>query len=284
MTGENDPVEDLTEVSGPSVAVITGASSGIGLAAAEELARRGWAVTLVGRDPARLDEAIRRVEAQASQPVTGYRCDFARLDDVRDLAAKLQAAHPRIDVLANNAGGTAHQRSMTVDGFESIIQTNHLAGFLLTLRLRENLRGGRVINTSSAAHTQGRLDPDNLNGGGRFVPILRYGAAKQANILFTVEAARQWSDIQSTAFHPGIVRTRFGNDSALYRVFYKAMPGLRTPTKGAETLVWLATVDRSAVTSGGYYMDRRAVTASKRATDPATAARLWEVSLAAVGL
>src|SRR5262249_1411223 len=149
----------------------------------------------------------------------------------------------------------------------------HLAGFLLTLQLRENLRDGRVINTSSAAHAQGRLDPDNLNGDGRYVPILRYGAAKQANILFAVEAARQGPDIQSTAFHPGGVRTRLGNDSALYRLFYRAMPGLRTPSKGAETLVWLATVDRSAVTSGRYYLDRRAVTPSKRATDPATAAR-----------
>jgi NAD(P)-dependent dehydrogenase (short-subunit alcohol dehydrogenase family) len=284
MTGENDAVEDLTGASRASVAVITGASSGIGLAAAEELARRGWAVALVGRDAGRLDEAFRRVEALAKQPVTSYRCDFARLDDVRDLAAKVQAAHPRIDVLANNAGGSVHRRSMTVDGFESTIQTNHLAGFLITLQLRENLRGGRVINTSSAAHAQGRLDPDNLNGGGRYVPILRYGAAKQANVLFAVEAARRWPDIQSTAFHPGVVRTRFGNDSALYRFFYKATPGLRTPAEGADTLVWLATVDRSAVTSGGYYLDRRAATPSMRATNPATAARLWEVSLAAVGL
>jgi NAD(P)-dependent dehydrogenase (short-subunit alcohol dehydrogenase family) len=285
MTGENDPVEDLTEVSGPSVAIITGASSGIGLAAAEELARRGWAVALVGRDPARLDEAVRRVQTQATQPVTGHRCDYERLDDVRELAAKLEAAHPRIGVLANNAGGALHRNSTTVDGFDASIQTNHLAGFLLTVRLRENLRGGRVINTSSAVHRQGRLDPANLNGDPtRYSAMGRYGVGKQANVLFTVEAARQWPDILSTAFHPGVVRTRFGNDSAMYRFFYKAMPGLRTPAKGAETLVWLATVDRSALTSGGYYQDRRAVTASARATDPATAARLWEVSLAAVGL
>jgi daunorubicin C-13 ketoreductase len=249
------------------------------------LARRGWALTLVGRDPARLDEAVRRVEALASQPVTGHRCDFAHLDEVRDLATKLQAAHPHVDVLANNAGGVVHGRATTVDGFESTIQTNHLAGFLLTQRLRENLRGGRVINTSSAVHTRGRLDPVNLNGDpSRYAAMGRYGDGKQANVLVTVEAARQWPDIQSTAFHPGVVRTRFGNDSPLYRFFYKTMPGLRTPAKGAETLVWLATVDRSAVISGGYYQDCRAVTASARATDPATAARLWQVSLAAVGL
>jgi NAD(P)-dependent dehydrogenase (short-subunit alcohol dehydrogenase family) len=284
MTGENDPVEDLTEVSQPSVAVITGASSGIGLAAAEEMARRGWTLALVGRDATRLDEAVRRARALGKQPVTGYRCDYARLDDVRELAAALKAAHPHIDVLANNAGGRVDQRSITTDGFEATIQTNHLAGFLLTLLLRENVRGGRVINTASAVHAQGRLDPANLNGDGRYAPMMRYGAGKQANVLFAVEAARRWPDIQSSAFHPGVVRTRFGNDSALYRIFYKTMPGLRTPAKGADTLVWLANADRSAVTSGAYYVDRRQVTPSSRATDPDTAAKLWEASLAAVGL
>jgi NAD(P)-dependent dehydrogenase (short-subunit alcohol dehydrogenase family) len=134
MTGVNDPVEDLTDEPSPSVAIVTGASSGIGLAAAEELARRGWAVTLVGRDQQRLDVAVQTVRASARQPVTSHRCDFANLDDVRALAATLKAEHPRIDLLANNAGGTVPRRMTTVDGFEATIQTNHLAGFLLSTR------------------------------------------------------------------------------------------------------------------------------------------------------
>jgi daunorubicin C-13 ketoreductase len=281
MTGVNDPVEDLTGQA--RVVVVTGASSGIGLAAALELARQGWAVTLVGRDRQRLDSAVRRVEAVASRPVSGHRADYTHFDSVRELADALRKAHPRIDVLANNAGGTVHQHRRTADGFEETIQTNHLASFLLSLELRENLRGGRIINTSSAAHGQGRLDPDNLNGDGqRYVPIMRYGSGKQANILFAAEAARRWPDIQSTSYHPGVVRTRFGSDSPLYRLFYKYAPGLRTPEKGADTMVWLASADRSQIVNGGYYVDRKLARASSRATDPQTAAKLWDVSLNAV--
>lgn len=289
MTGVNDPVEDLTDPPGrrpgPSVAVVTGASSGIGLAAAEELARQGWQVTLVGRDEARLAAAVRQVRAVASHPVVGHRSDFARLDDVRALAADLKAAHPHLDLLANNAGGTVPRRARTVDGFEMTIQTNHLAGFLLSHELRENLRGGRIINTASAAHMQGRLDPANLNcDGSPYVPLIRYGSAKQANILFAAEAARRWPDILSTSYHPGIVRTRFGSASPLYRIFYQLMPGLRTPKRGARTLVWLAEADRGGIVNGGYYLDERLARASARATDPAIAAKLWEVSQSAVGL
>jgi daunorubicin C-13 ketoreductase len=284
MTGENDPVEDLTEPSTPSVAVVTGASSGIGLAAAEELARRGWAVTLVGRDPTRLAQAVRQVEAVAKHPVTGHHCDYASFAEVRELAAALKAAHPHIDVLANNAGGMVHQRERTVDGFEATIQTNHLASFLLSLLLRDNLRGGRIVNTASAAHRQGRLDPADLNGENLpYRALFRYGTGKLANILFAAEAARRWPEIQSTSFHPGVVRTRFGAGGKLYEIYYKVMPGLRTPAKGAETLVWLSTVDSKTVKDGAYYMDCHEAGVSQRASDASVATRLWDASLAAVG-
>ena len=121
MTGENDTEENLTA---PRVAVVTGASSGIGLAAAEVLARRGWAVAIVGRDPGRLREAELRVRAGAHAPVHAFRCDFASLDAVRELASALRVAYPRIDVLANNAGGVVQQYESTVDGFEAVSYTH----------------------------------------------------------------------------------------------------------------------------------------------------------------
>ena len=283
MTGENQSVEDLT--AGPRIAVVTGASSGIGLAAAEDLARRGWEVALVGRDPARLAEAQRRVTAVASAPVEAYRCDFADLTDVRLLAERLRERYPRIDVLANNAGGNVHTRSSTVDGYETTIQTNHLAPFLLSCLLRDRLRGGRIINTASGAHMQGRLDPDDLSSAnGRYRSLVVYGSAKQANIAFAAEAARRWPDILSTSYHPGVVRTRFGSGSAMYTFFYRYAPALRTPAKGAETLVWLATADRSEIMPGGYYVDKRLRRPLPRVVDPGFTARLWEASLAAVGL
>lgn len=284
MTGQNRGVEDLTEgASEPPVAVVTGASSGIGLAAAEGLARRGWRLALVGRDAGRLESATQQVRALTHAPVDAFRCDFARLADVRELAAGLLARYPRIDVLANNAGGVVPARRSTVDGHEETIQTNHLAAFLLSHELRPALRGGRIINTSSRAHQQGRLDPNDLSSNRqRYVALVVYGSAKQANIAFTAEATKRWPEILSVCFHPGVVRTRFGSESALYGWFYRYAPGLRTPEKGAETLIWLATADRGQLTPGGYYQDRRLRRPLPRIIDADFTARLWEASLAAV--
>src|SRR5690606_34832664 len=177
----------------PPVAVVTGASSGIGLAAAEGLARRGWRLALVGRDPGRLESAMQQVRALTHAPVEAYRCDFARLAEVRELAARLLTRYPRTGVLANIAGGVVPHRRSTVDGYEETIQTNHLAAFLLSHELRPALRGGRIINTSSRAHQQGRLNPDDLSSTRqRYVALVVYGSAKQANIAFTVEATKRW--------------------------------------------------------------------------------------------
>jgi NAD(P)-dependent dehydrogenase (short-subunit alcohol dehydrogenase family) len=236
----------------------------------------------VGRDKSRLDAALDRVRAAASAPVSAHRCDFAVLHEVRALAATLREQHPRIDVLANNAGGTISSRQSTVDGHELTIQSNYLAPFLLSHELREQVRGGRIINTSSDAHRAGRIDPDNLNGAGvRYLQLAFYGSAKQANILFAAEAARRWPDILSTSYHPGIVRTRFGRDSALFEIFYRAAPFLRTPAKGAETLVWLAETQRAAIANGGFYVDKRLRRPTRRAADPDLAARIWDASLTA---
>ncbi len=275
-------MEDLTA---PPVAVVTGASSGIGLAAAQELAGRGWQVALVGRDAARLAAATARVRAEAGPNagfIRDFVCDFESLDEVRQLAGELRTAYPRIDVLANNAGGMNPDRQTTSDGHERTIQSNHLAPFLLSSELREQLRGGRIINTASAAHAQGRLEPDDLSGTRRhYRAMTAYGSAKQANILFAAEATRRWPEIMSTSYHPGVVRTRFGRDSRLYSWFYRMMPGLRTPRQGADTLVWLATADAADIRPGGYYLDRKPRRPSSRAADPELAASLWEASQAA---
>ena len=286
MTSENRPVEDLTgPAPTPRVVVVTGASSGIGLAAAIELGRSGWEVALLGRNADRLAAALERVRAVSTVPPHAYRCDFGSLAHVRELADTLRERYPTIDVLANNAGGNVPLRRSTVDGFEETIQGNHLAHFLLAHELREQLRDGRIINTSSMVHVQGRLDPNDLNGGEQTYRTMQaYGNAKQANILFTVEATKRWPDIVSTAFHPGVVRTRFGNESAMYAFFYRWAPGLRTPERGAKTLVWLATVDRPQLTPGGYYVDEQLRRAHPKATDPALSAALWGASAKAVGL
>src|SRR5688500_9798396 len=130
MTAENQPVEDLTgDATRPPVAVVTGASSGIGHAAAIELGRRGWRGVLLGRGPGRLAAATESVAQVSAVKPHAYRCDFGVLADVRTVAQAIRTDHPSVDVLANNAGGNVAMRRSTVDGFEETIQSNHLAHF-----------------------------------------------------------------------------------------------------------------------------------------------------------
>ncbi len=267
--------------------MVTGANSGVGLAGAIGFARLGARVALIGRDEARLAEAVSTVRELAGPDAepAGYRCDFGVLADVRTLAEKLAQAYPKIDVLANNAGAVVQRRLTTVDGHELTIQANHLAPFLLTNLLRENLRGGRVVNTASDAHNSGRLDPDDLDSRRTPYRALRvYGSSKQANILFAAEAARRWPDILSFSYHPGVVRSRFGRESAVYRFFYRFAPFLTTPEAGADTMIWLAGAPAGSLVDGGYYVRRQRKQPSAATSDQALAARLWEVSRVAVGL
>ncbi|HEX2772317.1 MAG TPA: SDR family NAD(P)-dependent oxidoreductase [Micromonosporaceae bacterium] len=273
-------MEDLTE---RRRVVITGASSGIGHAAAIELARHGDEVVLVGRDPARLTAVGQDVRRVSGTAPALFRADFAVLDDVRRLADGLRAAYDRIDVLANNAGAIVLRSITTVDGYELTMQANHLAPFLLSHLLHD--RVGRVVTTASDAHHGGALDPDDLSGSsGGYRPIRRYGTSKQANILFAAEAARRWPHLTSVSFHPGMVRTRFFADSRLISLGMRIAPFMRTPERGADTLVWLATQDASTLVDGGYYMDRRPRRPAAKAVDRELAARLWTASCKAVGL
>ncbi|WP_346121166.1 SDR family NAD(P)-dependent oxidoreductase [Micromonospora coerulea] len=272
-------MEDLTE---RRTVVVTGASSGIGLAAAVDLARRGDRVVLVGRDPARLQSAGDRVREFSGERPELFRADFAVLDDVRGLAGRLREAYDRIDVLADNAGAIVLQPVTTVDGFELSMQANHLAPFLLSNLLRDRI--GRMVVTASGAHRSGALDPDDLNAAlRRYRPMRAYGTSKQANILFTAEAARRWPDVPAYSFHPGVVRTRFGNESRLVALGMRLLP-FRSPEKGAETLVWLANQDPARLIDGGYYHDRRPRRPLPKAADPQLAARLWTASAKAVGI
>jgi NAD(P)-dependent dehydrogenase (short-subunit alcohol dehydrogenase family) len=272
---------------GRRVVVVTGASAGIGRAAAREFARRGDQVVLVGRDQARLAEAsaaVREAGGAGCEPAV-HRVDFGVLDEVRALAEQLRGQYPAIHVLANNAGGIVHRRQITVDGFELTMQANHLAGFLLTHLLRDRLSGGRVVVTASGAHAAGRLVLADLRGERPgYLPLLAYAGSKQANVLFAAEAARRWPDVVTTSYHPGVVRTKFGGGSPMYTFFFRSAPFLRTPDQGADTLVWLATAAAGEIVNGAYYVRRQPRPPARTARDPRLAAELWQASLAAVGL
>jgi NAD(P)-dependent dehydrogenase (short-subunit alcohol dehydrogenase family) len=264
--------------------VITGASSGIGAEAAARLAGEGWEVAVVGRNPKRT------AEVAASIGGTPFLADFDRLDEVRDLAAALLERYPRIDVLANNAGGLVSTRALTADGNERGIQHNHLAPFLLTNLLLPRLieSGARVISTSSFANLAGSLRLDDLNWEKRrwLGGWPAYGTGKLATILFIRELARRTA-LEAYSFHPGYVSTGFGADSGFISVTNRLRPGgFGIPAAvGAEPLVLLAAGLAAPATSGAYY-DRLTPNGRTRAAarDDTLAAALWERSAKIVGL
>jgi retinol dehydrogenase 12 len=265
--------------------IVTGATRGIGRAAAIELADRGAELGVVGRDAVRVRATAEQARAAGGggASVREHLADLTRIEEVRRLAAELLEAYPRIDVLANNAGAMFTSRHVTADGFEQTFALNHLAPFLLTNLLLERLTASRarVVTTASDAHKGARLDLDDLQSErGRFRAGRVYGMTKLCNILFTRELQRRNPAIAANCFHPGVIRTGFGkNDGALTRISLTlAGPFLRSPESGASALVWLA-LDRAAGELHGQYVEKqRPVQPSAQAQDDRLAAELWERS------
>ncbi|HEV7624054.1 MAG TPA: SDR family NAD(P)-dependent oxidoreductase [Amnibacterium sp.] len=268
--------------------VITGASSGIGRAAAVELAALGADVVVVGRDAARTRAVAEQTGGRS------YLADFERLDDVRRLADELLADLPAIHVLANNAGGIGPRRD-TVDGFDATFQRNHLAGFLLTNLLLPRLiataadapaASVRIVQTASGAARSGRIRMDDLDtrrgpwlGGFR-----AYGTSKLENVVVTRELARRLAGtpVSTYAFHPGFVATGFGDGGALVGLGQRFA---LSPEQGAQPLVRLAAAPDVPAPSGNYF-DRLKAPGGlpKQADDPGLAKALWSASEVRAGL
>jgi NAD(P)-dependent dehydrogenase (short-subunit alcohol dehydrogenase family) len=267
--------------------VVTGASSGIGAAGAEELGRLGAEVAPVGRDERRLTAVAKRIE-RAAEPLTA---DFASLDEVRSLADRLLERHPRIHVLVNNAGTISGRREQSEDGYELVFAVNHLAPFLLTnlllARLRESAPA-RVVTTSSIAHAQGRLELDDLQLERDWSLGRSYGNSKLANVFFTRALARRIEDdrVVANCFHPGTIRTRIARDTGLVRaVAWKAATMFAgSPASGAKTLVHLAASPEGGEVSGRYFVDSKPGRIAGRAEDDELAEQLWEVSEELTGI
>jgi NAD(P)-dependent dehydrogenase (short-subunit alcohol dehydrogenase family) len=263
--------------------LITGATNGIGLAGAGELARRGAKLTIVARSEAKAADAVARIGGD----VHVLQADLSSQRSVRELAAQALDRYPQIDVLVNNAGAIYERRELTEDGIERTWATNHLAPFLLTELLLDRIKASapaRIITTASDAHKGATIPFGDLNAERSYKArgFARYGQTKLANILFTAELARrlEGTGVTANCFHPGLVASGFNrNNSLLMRVgmtFVK--PFSRSPERGARGLVWLADSEEAAGETGGYFEDTRRARPSGEAQDMDVARRLWEIS------
>jgi NAD(P)-dependent dehydrogenase (short-subunit alcohol dehydrogenase family) len=290
----------MAERTTPRVAVVTGASSGIGLVAAKALASQGWRIIGQGRDPNRMtaaESAIRAAAAPGVQ-VDMIRADLSLVADAVRLADEIAIRTKRIDVLLNNAGGAPNAQVITAEGNEATFTGNHLGHFVLTNRLLPLLRNAaaqsapgatRIASVSSSAHehTPG-LNWDDLQMFENFVPIRAYCNAKLANILFTRALARRLdgSGIVVHAMHPGAVDTNFVNRADQGTQQYMRSRAMLTAEQGADTLIWLATAAQPGETTGNYYHERAMLAPSSAASDAQAGERLWRESekLAAAAL
>jgi len=267
--------------------LLTGATRGIGRAAAVELARQGAEVALVGRDPDRVRAVAEEARmSSAGAAVHEHVADLMMMSEVHRLAEEVRARVEHVDVLANNAGALFASRQETSEGFERTFALNHLAPFLLTNLLRDRLAGGRVVTTASDAHKAGRLDLEDPQSRRGYAAMRVYGTSKLCNILFTRELARQAPELHANCFHPGVVRTGFGkNENGIWKALTTiGGPFFRSPERGARSLVWLASSDEAAALSGAYVQDERVLAPSAQAQDVTLAVGLWERSAELLGL
>jgi NAD(P)-dependent dehydrogenase (short-subunit alcohol dehydrogenase family) len=293
--------ENTTGLMAGKTVLVTGGTGGIGRATAVGLARMGARVGITGRDAGRTAAAAAAIAGEAggasgstssSVTVDSFPADMSSQAQVRRLAGTVLEAYPRLDVLVNNVGGFWATRHATADGLEHTYAVNVLAPFLLTDLLLERLKASapaRIVTVSSGAQRMGRIDFDDLQGERDYSGQRAYNQSKLADILFTFELARRLDGTGVTAntLHPGLVRTSFAaeDSSAAWKVMIPLLrPFMKSPARGAETSIYLASSPEVEGVTGEYFSGRKPATVNPIANDPSAAARLWTANARLVGL
>ncbi len=273
--------------------LITGGTGGIGRAAAIGLASMGARVGITGRDRDRAERAAATIARESGNAaVDVFVADMSSQAEVRRLAGEVLSVYPRLDVLLNNVGGFWAHRHLTADGLEHTFALNHLAPFLLTSLLLERLKASapaRIVTVSSGAQGMGKIDFDDLMGERAYSGQRAYNQSKLANVMFTYELARRLagSGVTATALHPGITSTAFSSEDpvrVMAPIVALMRPFMRSPERGADTAVYLASSPDVEGVTGRYFANRKAKASHESSYDAATVSRLWQVSAELVAL
>ncbi|OQA00087.1 MAG: Fatty acyl-CoA reductase [Bacteroidetes bacterium ADurb.Bin408] len=271
------------------IVIITGSTSGIGKVTAKALAAQGAHLVLPVRN---MDKGLQLKEhievSLTNAQISLYPCDMESLDSVRKFSEFFKSTYEHLDILINNAGVWINKRELTKDGFEKNFGINHLAPFLMTNLLLEQLKKseqGRIISVSSMAHKFADIDFEDLQSEKSYNSFKAYGRSKLANILFVKKLSMLLKNTKVTAncLHPGVVATSlFNNLGGLSKKMFEML--MISPEKGAETTIYLATSDEVKNISGAYFSKKKIAHSSKFSRRADAADKLWEISLKLTGL
>jgi len=274
------------------ICMVTGATSGIGLATAKELAGQGATVILTARNPEKGESTVDYIQRETGNSSVEFMlADLSIQDQIRALAREFQNRYSRLDVLVNNAGAIFLKRQLNAEGVELTFATNYINYFLLTNLLLDTLKASapsRIVNVSSDMQKNAKIDFDDLQAEHKYSSFGSYGQSKLAIILFTYELARRLEGTQviANAVHPGFAASNIGkNNGWLGKIIVPMLkPFAMSSTKAAETSIYLASSPEVEGTTGKYFMKKKAVPSSPITYDEAAARRLWEISTQITGL
>jgi len=264
--------------------IITGATDGIGLAAAKSIAKKGYHVSLVGRNPDKGKKALEAIiEYSGNENLDFFECNLSLVANVKDLADRIKQKHSKIDVLLNNAGGANKTKQITSEGLEKTFATNQMNYFVLSTELLNILSestDGRIVNVASNAHIGAEVDYENINSEKSFSAWTSYCVSKLMNIMFTYQLSSMQDRVSVNVLHPGFVDTNIaGNEGNLikYIVKFGAKMFARTVDNGADSSIYLSTSDELKGVSGKYFFKCREIKSSRASYNQEDWKKVWDL-------
>ena len=264
--------------------IITGATDGIGLAAAKEVSKKGHHIGLVGRNPEKGKKAIETIISYSgNENLDFFECDLSLVKNVKSLSEQIKQKYNKVDVLLNNAGGANKKKIITSEGLEKTFATNQMNYFVLStelLNIISESNDGRIVNVASNAHIGAEVDYGNINSEKSFSAWTSYCVSKLMNIMFTYQLSLMQDKVSINVLHPGFVDTNIaGNEGNLikYIVKFGAKMFARTVDNGADSSIYLSTSDEVKGVSGKYFFKCREIKSSRASYSQEDWKKVWEL-------